>query len=219
MLVARQLLDFTICVRALQATMLCRYSDLVRVLLDASSATTAAVGAVLVAFAPATPLTFAIDWARLLIARLVLHMLHMRTLTPTKLCLDGDDELSSLGASTTGGAAAAPLGEVALTINWARHITAHLRRCVAILMRALHSTIHCLLGNAKGFRLCAAATEVISGTFRHSTNSTSNFGIAHVIWAKVANAINRAIGLVAEGLCHFVLWWCVLAFHTAMLGW
>jgi len=213
MLVARQLLDFTICVRALQATMCGRYGDNVRALLDANSATVAAVCALLAACAPVTPVAFAIDWARMLVARLVFDMLHMLTLAPTKLCLDGDLELSSLGASTTVRAACVPLGEVALTINWARHITAHLRRCVAILMRALHATIHCLLGNVKEFRLCAAATEVISST------STSNTGVAHVIWAIIANAINRAIGLVAEGLWQFVLWRCVLAFHTTMLGW
>lgn len=126
MLVARHLLDFTICVRALQSSMLSRYSDLVRALLDASSATVAAVCALLVACAPGTPGAFAIDWARVLVARLVFDMLHMLTLAPTKLCRDGDDELSSLGTSTTGGAAVSPLGEVALTINWARNITAHL---------------------------------------------------------------------------------------------
>lgn len=84
---------------------------------------------------------------------------------------------------------------------------------VAILMFALLATILRCLGNCKGFRLCAAATEVISGT------STSSTGVTPVIWAKPTNAINRAIGLVAEGLWHFVLWWCVLAFHTAILGW
>jgi len=72
MLVARLLLDFTMCVRALQATMFGRYGDIVRALLDANSATVAAVCAILVACAPDTPVAFAIDWARVLVAHLVL---------------------------------------------------------------------------------------------------------------------------------------------------
>lgn len=84
---------------------------------------------------------------------------------------------------------------------------------VAILKFALHAAILRRLGNYKGFRLCAAATEVFSCT------TTSCAGVAVGIIAKVTNAINRAIGLVAEGLWHFILWWCVLAFHTAILGW
>lgn len=87
---------------------------------------------------------------------------------------------------------------------------------VAILMFALHATILRRLGNCKGFRLCAAATEIFSGT---STKITRQMGVTLVIWAKITNAINSAIGLVAKGLCHFVLWWCVLAFLTAILGW
>lgn len=57
---------------------------------------------------------------------LVLDVLNVFTLATTKLCLDADDILPGLRTATTIRTAIAPLREVALAVDGARGIAAHL---------------------------------------------------------------------------------------------
>jgi len=61
------------------------------------------------------------------VALLVLDVLDVFALATTKLCLDADDKLPLLRTATTIRTAVAPLREVALAVDGARGIAAHLR--------------------------------------------------------------------------------------------
>lgn len=126
MLVAGLRLDLIVRVRALFATMQGRLRDFVCAPLLAKGTTVATICARLVALIPLSPVAFAINWARVGVALLVLDVCHVLTLAPTELGLDVDDVFPRLTATTTVRAAVAILGEVALAINWAWHVTAHL---------------------------------------------------------------------------------------------
>jgi hypothetical protein len=83
---------------------------------------------------------------------------------------------------------------------------------VAILLGALDATIQSLLSDGIHLGLCATTTEVVSCA------STSLLGIACVVRAVRTNAINWAIGLVAEGLWQIVCRRRILALDTTILG-
>jgi len=144
---------------------------------------------------------------------LVLDVLNVFTLATTKLCLDADDILPGLRTATTIRTAIAPLREVALAVDGARGIAAHLRLGVAILMGALEATIQSLLSDGIFLGLCATTTEVVACA------STSLASIAVVVSTPPTSAIDWAVGLVAEGLRQIVRRWRILALGATILGW
>jgi len=99
-LIASEIPGLAICVWALLATELGRHRDRVLAGLNAHSTTVAAISAFLVAGTIWAPLTFAIDWARVSVARLVLDVLDVFALATTELCLDADDILPGLRTTT-----------------------------------------------------------------------------------------------------------------------
>jgi len=81
-----------------------------------------------------------------------------------------------------------------------------------MLMGALDATIQSLLSDGIYLGLCATTTEVVSCA------TTSLLGIACAVIAIRTNAIDWAVGLVAEGLWQIVRRGRILALDTTMLG-
>lgn len=155
LLTAVLVLDLTMNVWALLATVLGFDGDEEFALLLANSTIVAAIGALLVALTPFAPFSFTVDGAWVFVTRSVFEVLMMVTLAAAMLGFLMDDELSRLTAITTGFATAAPLSEVSFAIDWARDFAAHLRLDVLILVGTFLTTILSHLRDVEHLGACA----------------------------------------------------------------
>jgi hypothetical protein len=210
-------LDLTMSVWALLATILGFGGDDPGALLLANRTIAAAVGALLVALTPLAPMSFAGDGAWVFVTFLVLDVLIMCAWTAAMLVgFLMNDERSRLTACPTGCRAAAPLSEISFAIDWARDISTHLRLLVLVLVGTFLTTIFGHLRDVEHLGACASAAEVAVLFTIRTRAFMGNLGIACVVLTPVALARDGAILHIANCFLRISVRRIVLAFCTAM---